>query len=259
VSAERLSNLFFELSNENRLEILWLIQENPHRLTQISRKLAVTVQEASRHLSRLAEGKLIHKSSDGLFHLTSYGRYVINQLSGLQVLLQHREYFASHDLSSIPSEFVDRIGELKGCSFTDDIMLAFSLAENLIGQAQDYIWIMGNQVLMSTLPLLEAAVKRGAAFRLILPEALTPPPGFKPLPTTPRLVERRTLPHVDVFMTISEKEARVGFLAADGKLDPSAFGSKDLAAHKWCRDLYLHYWEKAEVGQPRGYPTPSAP
>ena len=248
--------MFFELSNENRLEILGLIEESPRRLTQISEKLAITVQEASRHLSRLADAKLISKNSDGLFNLTSYGKYVIKQLSGLQVLSQHREYFARHDLSGIPAEFVDRIGELKSCVFTDDIMLAFSLAENLIEQAQEYIWIIGNQVLMSTLPHLEAAVKRGAHFRLILPETLTPPPGFKPLPPTPGLVERRTLQHVDVIMALSEKEARVGFQTADGKMDPSAFGSKDLAAHKWCRDLYLYYWEKAKSGQPRGYPTP---
>jgi predicted transcriptional regulator len=256
LAMEKLSNLLFELANVDRLKILLEIQGKPQRLTQISEELELTVQETSRYLARLSEAKLIIKDAGGLYNLVPYGEYVIKQLSGLDFLSYHREYFAAHDLSSLPDEYIARLGELKGCSFTDDVMVAFSKAENLIAQAQEYVWIIGNQVLMSTLPILEAAVKRGAQFRLILPENLTPPPGFKPLPTIPNRVERRTLKHVDVIMTVSEKEARVGFLGANGKLDPSAFESKDAQAHKYCRDLYLHHWEKAKTGRPHGYPVP---
>jgi predicted transcriptional regulator len=253
---ETLSGLLFELASEDRLQILLDILEKPQRLTQLSTRLGLTVQETSRHLARLSEAKLIVKDAEGMYNLVPYGKYVILQLSGLEFLSQHREYFATHNLSSLPSEFMARIGELKECSFTDDVMVAFSKAENLIAQAQEYIWIIGNQVLMSTLPYLEAAIKRGAQFRLILPEDLVPPPGFKPLPTIPNRIERRTLPKVDVIMALSEKEARIGFLATDGKLDPSAFESQDPHAHRYCKDLYLHYWETAKTSRPQGYPVP---
>jgi predicted transcriptional regulator len=256
LTLEKLSGLLFELANEDRLKILLEIQQKPKRLTQISEKLDLTVQETSRHLARLSAAKLIVKDSDGLYNLIPYGEYVIKQLSGLEFLSKHRTYFAAHDLSNFPSEFIARLGELKECTFTDDVMVAFSKAENLIEQAQEYVWVIGNQVLMSTLPFLEAAVKRGVQFRLILPEDLLPPPGFKPLPNIPNKIERRTLPQVTVIMTISEKEARIGFLATDGKLDPSAFESKDLQAHKYCKDLYLLNWEKAKTGRPKGYPAP---
>jgi predicted transcriptional regulator len=252
---EQLSGLLFELANEDRLKILLEIHAKPMRLTQISEKLELTVQETSRHLQRLGEAKLLVKDSEGMHSLLPYGEYVLRELSGLEFLSLHREYFTTHTLSNLPEEYISRLGELKDCTFTDDIMLAFSKAEQLIAEAQEYVWIIGNQVLMSTLPYLEAAIKRGAQFRLMLPEDLVPPPGFKPLPTIPGRVERRTLKHVDVIMTISEKEARVGFLSRDGKLDPSAFESTDAKAQKWCKDLYSYLWENAKTGRPQGYPT----
>ncbi len=251
---EGLSKLLFELASEDRLSILLAIQEKPRRLTQIAQKLDLTVQETSRYLSRLSEAKLIVKDAEGLYNLVPYGAYIVAQLSGLEFLSNNREYFTTHNLSGIPEEYMARIGELRGCTFIDDIMVAFSQAENLISQAQEYIWIISNQILLSTMPFLEAAIKRGAQFRIILPEDLVPPPGFKPLPTIPNRIERRTLKHVDVIMTISEKEARVCFPSMDGKLDPSAFESQAPKAHKWCKDLYLHYWEMAKTGRPQGYP-----
>jgi len=256
LTLETLSPLLFELANEDRLRILQVIQEKPSRLTQISEKLNLTVQETSRHLSRLSDARLASKNPEGAYNLLPYGQYVLKQLDGLDFLSKNRGYFTTHNLS-LPDEFISRIiGELKECTFTDDVMVAFSLAENLIQNAREYVWIIGNQVLMSALPHLEAAVKRGVQFRLMLPEDLMPPPGFKPLPTVPGLIERRTLPHVDVIMTVSEKEGRVGFPAVDGKLDPSAFESKDQKAHQWCKDLYSHYWSQAKTGRPTGYPTP---
>lgn len=256
MTSETLGKLLFELANQDRLQILQEIQSKPMRLTQVSEKLDLTVQETSRHLSRLSDAKLIVKNADGLYELVPYGAYVINQLAGLDFLSIHQDYFAKHNLSNLPEEFMARIGELQGSGFIDDVMVAFSQAENLISQADEYIWIIGNQVLMSTLPHLEVATKRGAQFRLILPENLVPPPGFKPLPTVPGKIERRTLKHVDFIMTVSEKQARVGFLSVDGKLDPSAFEAKTASAHKWCRDLYMHYWQIAQTGQPAKYMNP---
>ena len=204
LTTEKLSDLLFELANEDRLKILLQIQEKPQRLTQISEKLGLTVQETSRHLLRMSQAKLIVKDAEGNYHLFPYGEYVLRELSGLEFLSQNRAYFTTHSLSNLPDEYIARLGELKVCTFTDDVMVAFSKAENLIQDAQEYVWIIGNQVLMSTVPLLEEAIKKGVTFRLILPEDLIPPPGFKPLPNVPGRIERRTLKQVNVTIIMSE-------------------------------------------------------
>lgn len=69
---------------------------------------------------------------------------------------------------------MNRIGDLVNCTFTDDVMVAFHMVETLIQEAQEYVWILSDQILMSTLPFLKEAIKRGVKFRLILPEDVTP-------------------------------------------------------------------------------------
>jgi predicted transcriptional regulator len=252
---ERLGNLLFELASEDRLLILAALQEKPARLTHISEKLKLTLQETSRHLSRLSEAKLITKDAEGMYRLLPFGGDLLQLFPGFQFLSKYRDYLNSHDISHLPPEFLTRIGDLEKCSFMDDVFAALHLADNVIREAKDYIWIIGNQVLMSTVPLLEEAIKRGVTFRLILPEGLAPPPGFKPLPYVPGRIERRTLKQIDITIIMSEKEARVAFPTIDGKMDPSAFSSTEPTPHKWCKDLYEYYWRIAQTGQPKGYPT----
>ena len=256
---ERLCNLFFELSNEDRLRILLQFQEKAMRLTHLSEKLDLTVQETSRHLSRLSDAKLIKKDVDGSYHLTPYGEHGIKLLSGFEFLSKHREYFTTHTISCLPHDFISRIGDLVNCTFEDDVMLAFHGLENTIQEAQECVWILSNQILMSTQPLLVKAVKRGVEFRLILPEEMTPPPDYKPTGLKTELIKMRTLKRVDVAIAMSEKEAGICFPTTDGRIDFLGFGIPQLTnerSHKWFRDLFLYYWERAKPGVPKGYSPP---
>lgn len=251
---EQLGRLFFELASEDRLNILAALQNEPSKLTHISKKLNLTVQETSRHLQRLIDAKLITKDPEANYRLLPFGQDLLLLLPSFNFLSRHREYFNNHDISNLPQEFIRRIGELEHCTYTDDVFAALHLVNNVICEAADFIWIIGNQILMSTLPFLEEAIKKGATFRLMLPEDLVPPPGFKPLPYVPGRIERRTLKHVPLTMILSEKEARLAFPTQNGKIDPSAFASTQDSPRKWCLDLYEYYWKSAIVGQPKGYP-----
>ncbi len=247
--------LLFELANSDRFKILLLAEKQKLKLSHISKNLDMTVAETSRHLQRLRETKLLEKDSEGLYELTPFGQLTLSLTPSFDFLSKHRDYFKDHTLSHLPFEFTSRIGELANCIFTDDVMVAFHLTENVIEEAQEYIWILSNQVLVSTLPFLEKAIRRGVKFQLILPKDLIPPPGFKPLPIIPNLIERRTLARVDSVIIVSEKKGRLAFLNKAGMMDYTGFGSTDERGHKWCRDLFVHYWEKANRERPSNYPS----
>lgn len=253
---ERLCNLLFELSSEDRLRILLELEKKAMKLTPLSKKLDLTVQETFRHLSRLSDAKLIKKGADGFYRPTPYGKHAMKLLSGFEFLSKHREYFTTHTISRLPNEFVSRVSDLINCTFMDDVMVAFHRAENMIQEAQEYVWVLSDQILMSALPFLEKAVKRRVEFRVILPEDLIPPPSFKPIPAITKLSESRTLKRVDVAITMSEKEGAVAFPTIDGRMDYLGFKSTDERSHKWCRDLFLYYWKRAKPGEPKGFPPP---
>jgi predicted transcriptional regulator len=220
----------------------------------LSKKLDFTVQETSRNISRLADAKLVTKETDGCFRLTPYGEETLNLLEGFNFLSKHRDYFATHTLSTIPKEFSNSLASLGGCQLVDDVMVAFSNVETMIQKAEKYIWILSNQILVSTLPYLEESLKRGVEFKLILPITVNPPkdalermysPIFLQAVKAGKL-ENRFLDKIDVLICLSEKEvAALGFLNADGRLDYHGFRAVDELSFRWTKALYSHYWNMA--------------
>jgi predicted transcriptional regulator len=111
-------------------------------------------------------------------------------------------------------------------------MVAFHKVNTLIEEAEEHVWILSSQILMSTLSYLEAAIKHGVKFMLILPEDLVPPLGFKPISNIPNRIERRTLERVDIIIVMSERNARITFPTTDDKMYHIGFGSTDEISHK---------------------------
>ena len=237
--------LFPKLSNDDTIKILLLVREQKLKLSHIAKKTNMPISETSRHLQRLSEAKLIEKTADVSYKLTTFGQLTLSLMPSFHFISGHREYLMTHNLSNLPREFIDRIGDLQNCTFTDEIMTVFHHAENLIDEAQEQVWILSNQILISTLKPLENSSKRGVKFKLILPEEFTSPTNLA-LPTFPNFMERRSLRKVNVIIVLSEKQANFSFPTVSGTLDHIAFNSIDEEARNWCSDLFTYYWQKAE-------------
>jgi len=222
------------------------------KLTHLSEKLNLQVQETARHLSRLSDAKLILKDVDGLYHVTPYGDHVIRLLPGFEFLRKYRNYFLTHKSTHLPEEFVSRIGELSKCTFTDDIMVAFQEAKTLFEEVKERIWILSDHIIPSTPPYLESAMKRGVKVKLLLLEDLVFPPGFEPIPFIPNRIERKILERVGVDLFLSEKKGLIAFPTLEGKIDHTGFISVDEMSNKWLSDLFEYHWERAKIGTPKG-------
>jgi len=249
---EELCNLFFELSNEDRLNILYELGKEPLRMSYLSNKLDFTVQETSRNLSRLSEEGLIRKDNSGFFSLTPYGEQALKLLPGFKFISSNREYFKNHKLSTIPYEFAISIASLADCDYTGDVMTAFFKIENMIKEAEEYVWILVDQILASALPLLSDAIKRGVHFRLILPHDISPSDELHELvhlhfsEATENVIDGRFLENIDIVLSMSEKEvAALSFPDLGGNFDYLGFNTKNEKAHTWSKKLFNYHWEKA--------------
>lgn len=255
----KLCDLLFELSNEDRLRILYQLSKEAMNVTNLSRALGLTTQESSGHVSRLGEVGLTQKDVDGFHHLSPYGKLILKQLPALKFTSLHRDYFTTHFPERLPLEFVSRLGELVDSTHTDDIMVAFHSMETMMREAEEYIWVITDQYLMSTLPLLCKAFEREVNVKTIDPKNWVPPLKLKESirtedakaiwqARTTGLIEERMLEQLDINLYMSEKEvSTLAFPTLDGKFDYLGFTSIDKQAHKWCNDLFQHYWERAET------------
>lgn len=248
-------NILFEVSNEDRHRILLHLEPEPMNVTQISKKLGLSLPETSRHVSRLGEVGLIWKEPDGFYRLTHYGELILRQVRELGFTTKHREYFTNHTTLRLPPEFVKRIGDLADSIYMHNAINFLHGVENLIRDAEEYVWFQGDEYIISALPYINEAFERNVTFKIIEPENYAPRHDLNPIspkelsiisrPTSSSL-EKKTLESIDVFLYISEKMVAVAFPIGDGRFDYLGFTAADRRSILWCRDLFLHYWEQAK-------------
>jgi predicted transcriptional regulator len=260
---EKLSNLLFELSNEDRLIILKQLEKKPAKIAHISKKLNFTVQETSRNISRLSDAHLVERISDGSFKITEYGKNTLKFLPGLEFLSKHADHFTSHTLSYLPHEFFCRLGDLKNCSVSDDVMLAFYEIEKMMDEAEKFLWISSDQRLFSSVPHIKKALENGAKLRLMMPKDLSFPESWFEQKSMQEymivekkarkegMVEQRWLDRVDTTIGLSEKiNGKLFFPTYSNDFDYKGFTVVDEMSHKFCLDLYEYYWNRASTRMP---------
>jgi predicted transcriptional regulator len=258
---ERLCDLYFELSNEDRLEILIKLCGEALNVTGLARELDITTQECSRHLARLSEALLVARDSEGAYALTPYGWLSLRLIAGQGFVAENRDYFNTHTLEFLAPELVNRIGELHWGKAAENVMLVFSLVENIIRESQEYLLFIHDQYLPSILPLGVEAMRRGITSKSVELKAKTPErvldsirPDYISLEDEEYFIqvwsEGRIVPRfteeVHVFLYINEKEALIAFPLAEGGYDYLGFSSEDPTFHKYCTDVFEYYYERAD-------------
>ncbi len=254
-----LSDLFFELSNDTRIDILHQLTSEPQRLTDLSKNLDLPAQEISRQLSRLDKMSMVYKDSDGLFHVTPYSEHLLSLIPGYDFLFRNRDYFTSHTLTDLPITFTSRIGELNQCSYEHDIMTVLHRLEGTLLSAEEYIHIMLDQMVSHTMPILEEKVKTGVEFHFLTTTSLNPPPGvwrrfhIKPAELQdPQLLDTRFITNIPMGLIITEQEVGlISFKTVENEIDYTGFNGVDKTCRNWAKDVFDYYWETASDVWPK--------
>jgi predicted transcriptional regulator len=102
------------------------------RLTHLAEKINATIQEATRHV----DAKLIERNPHGFYTLTTFGRIVMILLPSFSFISKNttRDYLPSHDISFLPREFIERIGELSIYNYSANVSSILRHTEQVIAQ-----------------------------------------------------------------------------------------------------------------------------
>jgi predicted transcriptional regulator len=250
---ERRAELLFILASVDRLTLLSEIAIEKCKLSQLTAKLSATPQETSKHLMRLRNAKLIEKDSDGFFSLTAFGRIIVNLLPSIRFLTENREYFLSHDISSLPIEFIERLGELQEGQYADRVGSVLAHTQQVVEGAEEYIWLMadhrlGDQEYVTKSGKLES--NSTITWRVILPanSSINWAELRRTVGTHKGRIEYHLMEDpndIKAGMALNEKIAGVTFQDAMGKVDfNGGFSSGNPLFRKWCQDLFVIHWNK---------------
>jgi predicted transcriptional regulator len=248
VENEEVSRVLFELSSNRRANILFEIQKNGLKMQQLAKLLDMTVTETFRHLQRLTEAKLVEKKVDGSYAITSLGDLACGFLDGFNFILKNSDFFLEHDISILPYEFVDRLGELSKAEICKEPVSSFNRVRKMLDSAEKQFWVLAEQVDSSTKQPSEEKIGVGLDFKFLMQQDLA-----KAFVNSKAkvMVGSRFVPKIPVALVVSEKEGSVVFRNRKGVLDYMGLFGTDPKFVKWCQDLFLFYWEKAEHWYPR--------
>ena len=236
-------------------------------VTDVSEVIGISLTEASRHFSRLAQLELIAKRVDGTYVLTLLGRTVLLQLKPLEFTSKHSSYFNTHNMTLIPESFQNRIHELEDAtpnySKRVNVMRISNNVGRVASEAEEYVLGLVDEEIMEfvfyaqpdegTFKLVEDALARDVKYRVLFPLSFNPDKirgeAFELQSESIRAgnFEYRVIGFTDVFLHMSEKEASmISFPDENGSYDYLGFEATDAHSLNWCRDVFDYYWARAE-------------
>jgi predicted transcriptional regulator len=247
---ESLAELLFVLASTDRLQVLSCLREDKeYRLSDIAQRLNSSIQEASKHVARLRDQYFIEKiPSNGYYTLTTLGKIVTKLLPSLEFLSKNKDYLLTHNISSLPEEFIRRIGELQEHQYNAKTGLVLSFTQQVIHEADKFVWLMSDHSLIDVFDI-EKDRNRGLTWRIILPT------GSKINWQDLRSYAKNAHARIEIGFShriiagIALNEKVAGLLLPDlrGSLDfNSGFISSSLSFCKWCQDLFGYVWNGSE-------------
>lgn len=258
-----LDEMLFEVSSEVRHEILVILRGGLSTVTSVSKKLGISMTEASRHFNRLSQVGLIQKNPEGDYKITILGKTVLAQLGPLEFITTHSAYFDNHDATRVPERFLNRIHELGEAvpTYTSraNIMKTVDKMEKTVFQAEEYYDCILDQSSMELIIYAEPdqqsgdlainMTQSGVRSRALMPDNVDfdkiHPESLKAFTELHRYsnFEFRLIESVDIFLQMNEKGvALVAFPDRENQIDFMGFEATDEISMRWCNDVFEHYW-----------------
>ncbi|HVH16601.1 MAG TPA: hypothetical protein VNA15_12920 [Candidatus Angelobacter sp.] len=236
------SEILFEFISPDRLAIVSELSLRKQRVSELSKLSKHTVQECSRDLIRLSRAGFVRKDSNGFYEITNFGRSMLSLLPGLKFLARERNYFLAHDLSFLPQEFMERIGELSEGRLVNHANLVLDHIKEVVMKGREYVWLISDQI-MPRWPGIESSyTSRNIPIRMIA-EPTIDPGVLSEAKANLLNVEIGILPKVNIAMALNESLAGFCFPGLDGRIDFGAgFSGTDTSFRVWCSDLFRKYW-----------------
>ncbi|UCD01290.1 MAG: winged helix-turn-helix transcriptional regulator [Promethearchaeota archaeon] len=255
-----LNELLIEFTNKGRYEVFKSLYKEKKRHSELEKELNIPGPEISRNLKRLVKKKLISKTIDNEYEITSIGKILYEILNIFESTLKFEEFLNNHDISSIPIDLFLQFGKLKKVNVNNQTMKNIQKWSDLVKNSEKYILAISDQFQNSILPIVERKINnqsieiKALIEKAILMDSVKVGKQFKDRHAFYDKVDVfqnvRVLSQIGISLIASDKGAIV-FLSKGGKIDYSqCLVDNSEAFVNWTRELFKWYWKKGKKLRP---------
>lgn len=247
--------IFSAIDNNFRRSILFCLMERDMKISQLAKKLDISLQAFQKHSTKLIEAELIKKNQLGLLSLTQMGFALTKQIPSIQFLYENKELFENHSLSFLPTKFVERIGDLREFDLINGISKNMEKFHKLIEESTKHVKVINLPILDVKNKVFSKIFQKDIKMQYILdinsksPKdvGLTRKMGEKEL-ISQSIIQKRMIMDSHITLCTSEKSAGLMFPDLNGNVDMnSLLFSSDKKFIDWCTDLFDHMWQNSHT------------
>jgi predicted transcriptional regulator len=258
-----IKDLFFEFSNEDRIAVFRSLYEKDKKHSEIEKDLDITGSEVSRHLKRLREKHLVNKTREGKYRISNIGKIFYWIINLFKVSIKHKDFFNTHDITSIPLYLILQLGELHTLELSTKTLKNIELWSDFVKNSEQFIYAITDQFQNSLLPIVEQNIhNQNLEIRALIDKSLLksynipkewsekfkdPIKFYKKLNIYENI---RVLDDIGLSFVVSEKGG-ILFLNKGNDIDYSqCLIDNHPSFINWCKDLFEFYWNRGKSLKP---------
>jgi predicted transcriptional regulator len=238
------THLMFELSHPERLKILSKLREKHMRLSELSKSMAVTTAEVSRHTERLVKAKLVEKNGDNYYRLTPFAFMILTEYSNIEYLTQNLDFFMHHNLTTLPRELHWFTAMADGELVEGALEVTSQIWDHNVG-AKKFIYVISDQIMRAMVDITCKKIDSGVVVKKIYSsDAKIPSEYFK---RNKENHEIRTMDDIPLALIVTDKNAGFSFRGENGNIDFSTSLKGDNENfRRWAAAVFEYFWKKAK-------------
>ncbi|MFW9973351.1 MAG: hypothetical protein ACFFDF_24415, partial [Candidatus Odinarchaeota archaeon] len=236
--------LLIEFSHKERYNVLKELYHEGKRHSELQSELNIPGSEISRHLGRLKDKNLVFKDVQNKYQITNIGKIFIRVMDIFEVSLIHRDFFNSHEITSIPVFLIFKLGKLRDVEFGNKIMENMEIFENLVKNSDEFLYAITDQYQKSLLKEAEnkmrnKSIKIRALVDRNLLKSYNIPNGWSKLFNDPKVFFKEMLENIRLFLN---KNSEIDY--------SQCLIDNHNSFISWAKELFEWYWKKGMSLQP---------
>jgi predicted transcriptional regulator len=247
-------------SSRLKIQILLAIAKEPKPLSELREVTGSTSQAIIPKIRSLERLSLI-ESCDHNYAITPFGRIIVTKIGDFIVtmgeLMQHREFWATHNIDGIPEPFLHSVGALFNSDVefdtTDNMFHVYSHFITILQQAE-YIHAISSVMSPTVADILSERIMAGIPCELIISRSISE--GLLQEPFLSKIQKLQTYRHFKIWivdeslnlgLTVTDKHLSLGLNKKINNVYDSAADmfSTDITAREWAEQLFHYYRDRA--------------